>query len=65
MQKKIVSISKTFHGHLILELEDGFKQTVFRGDHEIHAPKVGDLWPPDGHEHVASGVQTGALLKKG
>jgi hypothetical protein len=64
MRKKITGVSKTFHGHLILELEDGAKQTVYRGDHEPHSPVVGDLWPPEGHEHVTTGVQTGALRKK-
>ena len=51
-------------GHLMLEFGDGVKQLVHRGDHEAHQPKPGDLWPPDGHEHVASGPQTGALRKK-
>jgi hypothetical protein len=64
MQKKIVKVGETFHRHLILELEDGSKQTVFRGEHEAHAPKPGDLWPPDGYEHVAEGLNAGALRKK-
>ena len=51
-------------GHLMLEFEDGVKQIVHRGDHEKHDPKSGDMWPPDGHEHVKEGVQTGALRKK-
>ena len=45
-------------------LDDCWSQMVHRGDHEAHQPKAGDLWPPDGHEHVTSGVQTGALRKK-
>jgi hypothetical protein len=66
MQKKIVAVNKMgLHGHLMLDLEDGTKQTVFRGDHEAHSPKPGDLWPPEGHEHVTAGVQTGGLVKKG
>jgi hypothetical protein len=64
MQKKIVKVSPSVFGHLMLEFEDGTRQSVYRGDHEVHAPKPGDLWPPDGHEHVASGPQTGALRKK-
>jgi hypothetical protein len=48
----------------MLEFEDGAKQMVHRGDHERHDPKPGDMWPPDGHEHVTSGPQTGALRKK-
>ena len=35
----------------MLEFEDG-KKMVHRGDHEAHQPKVSDMWPPDGHEHV-------------
>ena len=64
MQKKIAKVSPMAMGHLMLEFEDGVKQMVHRGDHEAHAPKVGDMWPPDGHEHVMSGPQTGALRKK-
>ena len=64
MQKKIAKVSPAAFGHLTLEFEDGVKQIVHRGDHEAHQPKPGDMWPPDGHEHVASGVQTGALRKK-
>ena len=64
MQKKIVKASPASFGHLMLEFEDGTKQMVHRGDHERHDPKLGDMWPPDGHEHVTSGVQTGALRKK-
>jgi hypothetical protein len=26
--------------------------------------KPGDLWPPDGNEHITSGPQTGALREK-
>ena len=65
MQKRITNIGKMMFGHLMLELEDGTKQLVHRGDHEVHAPAVGDMWPPDGHEHVTSGVQNGALQRKG
>ena len=65
MQKKIVKVSPMGMGHLMLELEDGLKQTVHRGDHEAHAPGKGDMWAPEGHEHVKSGPQTGALVKKG
>jgi hypothetical protein len=65
MKKKIVKVSPMGMGHLMLELEDGTSQTVHRGDHEAHKPMPGDMWPPDGHEHVASGPQTGALVKKG
>ena len=64
MRKMIKKVSPAAFGHLMLELEDGTKQLVHRGDHEAHAPKAGDLWPPDGHEHVTSGPQTGALRKK-
>ena len=64
MQKKIKKVSPAAFGHLMLEFEDGMKQMVHRGDHEAHAPKVGDLCPPDGHEHHMSGPQTGALRKK-
>jgi hypothetical protein len=64
MQQKIAKSSPMAMGHLMLEFEDGTKQMVHRGDHEPHQPKAGDLWPPDGHEHVASGPQTGALRKK-
>jgi hypothetical protein len=63
MQKKIIKVSPMGFGHLMLEFEDGTKQTVHRGDHERHDPKPGDMWPPDGHEHIASGPQTGALRK--
>ena len=41
---------------IIENFEDGTKRMVH--------PKPGDLWPPDGHEHVTSGPQTGALRKK-
>ena len=64
MQKKIVKASPAGFGHLMLEFEDGTKQMVHRGDHEAHQPKAGDLSPPDGHEHVKEGVQTGTLRKK-
>ena len=64
MQKKIVKASPVAFGHLMLEFEDGTKQMVHRGDHEAHDPKAGDMWPPDGHEHVKEGPQTGALRKK-
>ena len=64
MQKRIVKASPMAMGHLMLEFEDGTKQMVNRGDHEAHAPKAGDVCPPDGHEHVTSGDQTGALRKK-
>ena len=63
MQKKIVKASPAF-GQLTLEFEDGTKQRIQRGDHEAHAPNAGDLWPPDGHEHVKEGQQTGLLRKK-
>jgi hypothetical protein len=33
-------------------------------DHEHDDPKPRDMWPPDGHEHVKDGVQTGAVRKK-
>ena len=52
MQKKIAKVNPAGFGHLMLEFEDGVKQLVHLGDHEAHAPKGGDLWPPDGHEHV-------------
>lgn len=64
MQKKIAAVNGTVHGHIVLDLEDGTKQTVFRGQHEAHAPKKGDLWPPDGHEHITEGLQAGYLVKK-
>lgn len=64
MQKKITKVHTTFFGHLILEFEDGSKQTVHKGDHEVHGPVAGDLWPPDGHEHVTEGVRNGALVRK-
>ena len=64
MQKKIVKVSPAAFRHLMLGFEDWVKQLVHRGDHEAHAPKAGDLWPPDDHEHVTSGVQAGALRKK-
>ncbi len=66
MRKKIVKVDKaSFHGHLMLEFEDNTKQTVFRGDHEAHDPQVGDLWPPEGHEHLPAGVapDSGRLVK--
>src|SRR5215472_11763862 len=34
------------------------------GGHEAHRSMPGDMWPPEGYEHVASGPQTGALVKK-
>ena len=63
MQKKIAKVSPAAF-HLMLEFEDATKQLVHRGEHEVHQLKVGDLWPPHGHEHVKEGVQTGALRKK-
>lgn len=63
MRKKIVKVCPSSHGHVILELEDGSKQTVFRGQHEAHAPIAGDLWPPEGHEHVAEGIYRGELRR--
>ena len=68
MRKTIAKVQPMAHGHLMLEFEDGTKQTVFRGDHEQHAPRVGDLWPPDGHEHEAPSAgspQSGGLRKVG
>ena len=50
MQKRIVKVMPVGFGHLMLEFEDGVKKMVHRGDHEAHQPKVGDMWPPDGHE---------------
>ena len=64
MQKRIVRASPMSFGHLMLEFEDGVKQMVHRGDHDKHDPKPGDMWPPDGHEHVTEGVRTGALRRK-
>jgi hypothetical protein len=64
MQKKIKKVSPMAFGQLMLEFEDGVKQMVHHGDHERHDPKSGDMWRPDGHEHVTSGPQTGALRKK-
>jgi hypothetical protein len=58
MRKRIATVSPANHGHLMLEFEDGSKQTVFRGEHEAHEPEPGDLWPPFGHEHDA---MTGSL----
>jgi hypothetical protein len=48
MQKKVVKVScPASFGHLMLEFEDGMKQMVRnRGDHEPHAPKPGEMWPP-------------------
>jgi len=43
MKKKIVKVSPMGMGHLMLELEDGSKQTVHRGDHEAHEPKPGEM----------------------
>jgi hypothetical protein len=63
MRKTIAKVSPMRHGHLMLEFEDGSKQTVFRGDHEQHAPAVGELWPPSGHEHVNDGPRSGGLRK--
>ena len=34
MQKKIKKVSPAAFGHLMLEVEDGVKQLVHRGDHE-------------------------------
>jgi hypothetical protein len=59
MKKKIAKVMPAGFGHLMLEFEDGVKRMVHRGDHEKHDPEA----PPDGHEHVTSGVQTGALRK--
>ena len=64
MKKKIAKVMPAGFGRLMLEFGDGVKQMVHRGDHEAHQPKPGDMWPPDGHEHVTRGVQTGALRKK-
>jgi hypothetical protein len=64
MKKKIAKVMPAGFGHLMLEFEDGVKKMVHHGDHEAHQPKVDDMWPPDGHEHVTEGVQTGALRKK-
>lgn len=63
MRKKIVSVTPLFHGHLMLELEDGAKRTVYRGQHEAHNPQPGDLWPPEDHEHVTEGLHAGTLRK--
>jgi hypothetical protein len=46
MSKKIVKADPMLYGHLMLEFEDGSKQSVFRGEHEGFAPKPGDSWPP-------------------
>ena len=64
MQKKIVKTSPMAFGHVMLEFEDGVKKLVHRSDHEAHSPKPGDMWPPAGHKHVTSRVQTGAPRKK-
>ena len=64
MKKKIAKVMPAGFGHLMLEFEDGVKKMVHRGDHEAHQPKAGDMWPPDGHEHVTDGRQTSALRKK-
>ena len=64
MRKTIAKVTPAMHGHLVLEFEDGTKQMVFRGQHEQHAPAAADPWPPDGHEHVTAGVQTGALRRR-
>ncbi len=64
MQKKIVQASPMGFWYLMLEFEDGTRQMVHRGDFERHDPKPGDIWPPDGHEHVPDGPQTGAPRKK-
>jgi hypothetical protein len=64
MQKKIAKAGPMAMGHLMLEFEHGTKQMVHRGDHEAHARRPGDMWPPKDHEHVTEGVQTGALRKK-
>ena len=64
MRKMIKKVSPAAFGHLMLEFEDGVKQLVHRSDHEAHAPKGGDLLPPDGHEHLTESPQTGALRKK-
>jgi len=64
MQKRIVKASPMGFWHLMLEFADGTKQMVHRGDLERHDPKPGDLWPPDGHEHVTGGQPTGAVRKE-
>ena len=64
MQRKIFKATPMGFWHLMLEFEDGTKQMVHLGDLERHDPQPGDIWPPDGHEHVADGPQTGALGKK-
>jgi hypothetical protein len=46
MQKTILSVHPMTHGHLKLEFTDGSSLVVFRGEHEPHAPKKGDPWPP-------------------
>lgn len=51
MRKQIAKVQPMMHGHLMLEFTDGSKQSVHRGDHEAHAPKAGDLWPPEDHAH--------------
>ena len=64
MQKKIFKATPMGFWHLMLEFEDGTKQMVHRGDLKGHDPKPGDIWPPDGQEHVTDGPQTGAPRKK-
>jgi hypothetical protein len=55
MQKRIVKASPIGFWHLMLEFDDGTKQMVHRDDLEGHDPKPGDIWPPDGREHVTDG----------
>ena len=64
MQKKIFKASPMGFWHLMLEFEDGTKQMVHRGDLERQDAKPGDIWPPDGHEHVTESPQADALRKK-
>jgi hypothetical protein len=53
MQKKIVKVSPAAFAHLMLEFEDGTKQMV----------KAGDMWPPDGNEHVTSGPRSQRYIR--
>lgn len=43
---KIAQIVPLLLGHVELVFEDGSHTIVGRGDHEAHAPKPGDEWPP-------------------
>ena len=43
MKKKIVKVSPMGMGHLMLELEDGTKQSVHRGDQSVTICVVGLL----------------------